>query len=257
MSTQGLRLFQANFAAALASGDPLARPQGLIGEAAERFRVYRNNFFHGVGGQLGEAYPVVRRLVGDAFFFAATRAFLEANPPRSRSLALFGVEFSAFLEGFAPAASLPYLADVGRLERAWLEALHAPDAAPLAPADLIDPGDALAGARFVAHPAARIVTSDHPIYDLWRANQPEATAGPLSLRAIAQSTLVTRPKLRVEVRALSPAQSAFVRALFAGDVLDIAFEAATARDQAFDLSAAFRDLLVAGAFTQVDDSVAR
>ena len=256
MSTQSLRLFQAGFAAALASGDPLARPQGLVGEAADRFRIYRNNFFHGIGQQLGEAYPVVRRLVGEAFFLATARAFVEAHPPRTRSLALFGAEFPAFLEDFPPAASLPYLADVARLERAWLEALHAADAAPLAPADLIGPGDALAGTRFVAHPAARIVTSDHAIYDLWHANQPEVDAGPFGLRAVAQSTLVTRPELRVELRALSPAQSAFVRALFAGDVLDIAFEAATARDQAFDLTATFRDLLAAGAFTKMEASTA-
>ncbi len=236
MSTQSLRLFQAGFAAALASGDPLARPQGLVGEAADRFRVYRNNFFHGVGQQLGEAYPVVRRLVGEAFFLATARAFLE---------------------DFPPAASLPYLADVARLERAWLEALHAAGAAPLAPADLIGPGDALAGTRLVAHPAARIVTSDHAIYDLWHASQSEADAGPFGLRAVAQSTLVTRPDLRVELRALSPAQSPFVRALFAGAVLDNAFEAATARDQAFDLTATFRDLLAAGAFTQMEASTAR
>ncbi len=257
MSAQSLQHFQADFAAALASSDPAARPQGLDGEAADRFRVYRNNFYHGVGQQLGEAYPVVRRLVGDAFFFATARDFLDTHPPRSRSLALFGVEFPAFLEGFPPAASLPYLADVARLERAWLEALHSADAVPLAPGCLTVEDETLAGMRFAAHPAARIVTSDFPIFDLWHANRAHADAGPLSLQAVAQSALVTRPELRVELRALSPAQSVFVRALFAGDALDDAFEAATARDQAFDLSATFRELLAAGAFTRIDMSTAR
>ena len=256
MSTQSLQHFQADFAAALASSDPAARPQGLDGEAADRFRVYRNNFYHGVSRQLGEAYPVVRRLVGDAFFFAAARAFLEAHPPRTRSLVLFGSEFPAFLEGFPPAASLPYLADVARLERAWLEALHSADAAPLAPGCLTVEDEALAGMRFAAHPAARIVTSDFPIFDLWHANRAHADAGPLSLQAVAQSALVTRPELRVELRALSPAQSVFVRALFAGDALDSAFEAATALDPHFDLSDTFRDLLAAGAFTRIETPAA-
>ncbi len=252
MSTQGLLLFQADFAAALASSDPAAHPQGLDGEAADRFRVYRNNFYHGVSQQLGEAYPVVRRLVGDAFFFAAARAFLDAHPPRTRSLALFGGEFPAFLEGLPRAASLPYLADVARLERSWLEALHAADAEPLAPAALTWLGEALAEVRFVAHPAARIVISDYPIVDLWRANQPEADASPRSFKAVAQSALLTRARLRVEMRALSPAQSAFARALIAGHAVAAAHETAVKRDAAFDVSAAFRELLAAGAFAQLE-----
>ena len=254
MSGPRLQRFQADFAAALASSDPAARPKGLAGQAADRFSVYRNNFYHGVSQQLGEAYPVVRRLVGDAFFFAAARAFLEAHPPRTRSLVLFGSEFPAFLEGFPPAASLPYLADVARLERAWLEALHSADAAPLAPGCLTVEDEALAGMRFAAHPAARIVTSDFPIFDLWHANRAHADAGPLSLQAVAQSALVTRARLRVEVRALSPAQSAFVRALFAGHAVATAHETAVQRDAAFDLSAAFRELLAAGAFAQLEPS---
>ena len=78
----GLKLdpFQADFAAALASGDPGACPEALAGEAAKRFRIYRNNFHHGLSQQLAKAYPVVRRLVGDAFFFATARTFLETVP---------------------------------------------------------------------------------------------------------------------------------------------------------------------------------
>ncbi len=255
MSGLSLQPFQADFAAALASGNPAARPEALAGEAAARFRIYRNNFYHGLSQQLAQAYPVMRRLVGDAFFFAAARAFLEVHAPRTRSLALFGGEFPGFLEGFPPVASLPYLPDVARLERAWLEALHAADAAPLAPAALAGQGrQALAEARFGAHPAARIVTSDYPIVDLWRANQPEVDPGQRSFEAVAQSALITRPQLRVEVRALSPAQSAFVRTLFAGHAVATAYETAVQRDEAFDVSAAFRELLAAGAFAQSEPS---
>ena len=250
MSGLSLQHFQADFAAALASGNPAARPEALAGEAAERFRIYRNNFYHGLSQQLAEAYPVVRRLVGDAFFFAAARAFLEVHAPRTRSLALFGGEFPGFLRGFPPAASLPYLPDVARLERAWLEALHATDAAPLAPAALTGQGQALAKARFGAHPAARIVSSNYPIVDLWLANQPEAEPGSRSFEAIAQSALITRPQLHVEVRVLSPAQAAFGSSLFVGEDVVTAYERASQTDECFDVTAAFRELLVAGAFAQ-------
>ena len=46
MSGPRLQRFQADFAAALASSDPAAHPKGLTGEAADRFSVYRNNFYH-------------------------------------------------------------------------------------------------------------------------------------------------------------------------------------------------------------------
>ena len=134
MTNPGLQPFQADFAAALTSRDPAACTEALAGEAAERFRIYRNNYYHGLSQQLAEAYPVVRRLVGDAFFFATAHAFLEAHAPRTRLLALFGGEVPGFLRGFPPAVSLPYLPDVAGLERARLEALHAADAPPLAPA---------------------------------------------------------------------------------------------------------------------------
>ncbi len=76
------------------------------------------------------------------------------------------------------------------------------------PAILTGQGQALAEAHFVAHPATRIVTSDYPIVDLWRANRPEADPGRCSFESAAQSALITRPQLRVEVCPLSAAQAA-------------------------------------------------
>ncbi len=248
MSRLGLQAFQANFAAALTASDPAAHPKGLGGQAAARFRIYRNNVYHGLGQQLAEAYPVVRRLVGEAFFLATAREYLAVHPPRTRSLALFGEEFPGFLAGFPPAASLPYLPDVARLERAWLEAMHAADAEPLAPVELGRLGPGPAAVSFAAHPAARIVTSDYPIVDLWRANQLEAEPGPRTIAAVAQSALITRPWAQVEVRELSPSQAAFARRLLAGDEVSTASESANRSADSFDVTTACRDLLTAGAF---------
>ena len=59
------------------------------------------------------------------------RAYALAEPPRSPVLMDYGAGFADFIAGFAPAASLPYLPDVARIERAWREAYHAADAEPL------------------------------------------------------------------------------------------------------------------------------
>jgi hypothetical protein len=250
MTAPTLAAWQAAFAAALRADESDARPAFLKGEAARRFRVYRNNVYHGLPQALAAAYPVVRRLVGDDFFFAAARAFVVAEPPRERSLALFGAGFPAFLDAFPPAASLPYLADVARLERAWLEAMHAADAGPLAPAALAGREAELTGARFAPHPALRLVASPQPIVALWRANQGDAAPAPRRIEALAEMALVTRPHLAVEVHALTPAQAAFAGALAAGADLAAADTGARAIDAGFDPAAAFRLLLVAGAFAE-------
>ena len=249
MSATGLAAFQAGFAAALRARDPAAWPPGLSEEARARFRIYRNNVRHGLGRELATAYPVVRRLVGDAFFAATAQAFLDAHPPRTRSLALFGGDFPVFLAGFPPAASVPYLADVARLERARLECLHAADAPPLALDALARLGDDLALARLRAHPAARLVASPHPIVDIWTANQAE-TVGPARLADAPQTALLTRPGHEVRMLCLGAGGTAFVAGLLAGErIVGAADEAARAPEPSLDLAALLAALLQAGAFT--------
>ncbi|MDX1576632.1 MAG: DNA-binding domain-containing protein [Kiloniellales bacterium] len=251
MSRPDLESFQAGFAAALLARDPAARPAGLTPEAAARFRVYRNSVHYGLSQQLAEAYPVVRRLVGEDFFRATAREYLAGHPPRGRSLALFGEAFPGFLAEFPPADSVPYLADVARLERARLEALHAADTAPLAPADVNRLGPALAEAAFEPHPAARVVVSDHPIVDLWQANRPEAEAGPRTIAAVPQGAFITRPRAQVLLRKLTPAQAVFAERLLSGDHVAAAVEQAGRGDPRFEVTAAFRALLSAGAFARL------
>lgn len=250
MSALDLRSFQADFAAALTAWDPAARPEGMTYQASSRFRVYRNNLHHGLGAQLAEAYPVVRRLVGEAFFQATAREYLASHPPRSRSLALLGAEFPGFLAEFPPADSLPYLPDVARLERARLEALHAADAEPLSPDALGRLGAALAEAGFTAHPAARIVLSGYPIVDIWQANRPDAEPVSRRIAAVGQGALVTRPRAQVEVRRLTPVQALFAASMLAGDDATAALVQASRRDEDVDVTATFRELLVAGAFAE-------
>lgn len=252
MSALVQQTFETDFARSILSSDPKARPAMLTGDAALRFRLYRNNYFHGLGQQLAEAYPVVRSLTGDEFFFVIARLYLQSHPPKTRSLALFGSEFPSFLENFPPAAALTCLPDVARLERFWLEALHAADAEPLNPASLAGLGEALATTRFIAHPAVRILVSQSPIVDIWRSHRnsdkPEAKIG---CETRQQTALVTRPGMRVEVRPLSPAQTIFATALFEGENTNSAYEKAFQVEQNFDVQTAFQELLLTGAFAQL------
>lgn len=221
---------------------------------AKRFAVYRNNVVVGLIHALARRFPVVERIVGEEFFAAMARVFVVDNPPRSPLLMVYGDAFPDFIAGFDPAAELPYLACVARLEAARTRAYHAADAIPLDPAVLrsLDQ-ETLGDLRIVRHPAAEIVRSKFPIVTIWAMNAGEIELGPVADWS-GEDALVTRPGLEVEVRALPAGGAAFLSVLFSGQPLAAASEAALEESADFDLAANLAGLIGAGAVTKVSPS---
>lgn len=244
---------QAAFAAALL--DPaLPPPAGLAAwngsDPGRRFAIYRNNVVVSLLQALAARFPVTRALVGAEPFAALGRAWLAAEPPRSRLLHELGDGLPAFLERLEATAALPYLADLARLEAARTSAFHAADAEPLGPEAFarLDPAR-LDGQRVALHPSLRLVPSRWPIVAIWAAHQAAepASVGAALARvdlAIAEDALVWRPGLEVLVAALPPGGRTFLAALAADRPLAAAAEAAAEADPAFDPVAALR--LLAG-----------
>jgi len=224
-------------------------PDGRI--APKRFAVYRNNVIVSLVEALAATFPAVKALVGDDFFNEMARQFARRHPPRSPLLFEYGRDFPAFVAAYEPARSLPFLADIAALDRAWLDAYHAADAAPLdrtAVAMLEE--DQLAAARFAAQPALRLVTSQFPLVTIWQAarenRQPQFAGDPQP-----ETALVVRPDVEVQVFALSPAEGGFFSAL-AGEVpLGQAAESALAADPQFDFPAALARVITSGAFSSL------
>lgn len=242
--------FYDDFANALRNRDPQSRPQSLADYNAERFSIYRNNVYRAHIDALADAYPVIARLVGQEFFEAMAREYYLAGPKGDISLALYGDGLAAFIEDFAPARGLPYLPDMARLERAWLEALHAADAAPLRPGELSAGSIDLPSLRFWMHPTCRLVSSAYPIVSLWHANQPDASpAG--DIQAVAETALIVRPGWEVALHLLQPPAAIFTRRLMAGRSVAKAFDAATGISADFDITQTFGLLLTAGVFTAI------
>jgi len=241
---------QAEFARALLDPDRSA-PQGLVGPdglpSAKRFAVYRNNVVIGLIETLKAAFPVVRRLVGDEFFGAMARLYALEEPPTSPIMLDYGAGLPGFIRRFAPAAMLAYLEDVARLERAWVEAYHAAEAAPL-------PATALRGAtpeqlplsRLALHPSARIVSSPFPILSIWQANIEGGDAASVSLDEGAHDVLVARPEAEVELRLLPAGASAFMTALLADSTVIEATKEALGTSPRFDLAGTLRGMAEAG-----------
>ncbi len=234
---------QAELAAALLVAD-LPVPRGLV--SAQRFAVHRNNVVTGLIGALEAAYPAVRSLVGDGFFAAMAGAYVRADPPRSPVLIHYGEGFPAFIEGFPPAAGLPYLGAVARLERAWLEAFHAAEAVALPVPSLGRvPAAELDDCRLVLHPSLRVVAANHPIVALWAANTGRGSHAAVDLGR-AETALVVRPEGRVTVEAVPAGLAALAGALGAGMALGAAVGTAFSADPAFDPAAALGRLFALG-----------
>ncbi len=221
---------QARFRAAIVGGDDaplLGLVDGPAGVSlARRIAVHRNTYFGSLIEALAAAYPVAEWLVGSAFFRAAARRFIEASPPRKPDLAGYGGGFGAFLDAFPPAASLPYLGDVGRLEWARVEATFAADAEPLDPAGLGTTAPEDVGRLvFTLHPTARLVASAWPVQTIWDAHKAD-DAGLVDLNAGGETVLVVRPRERMLALRLDGAEHAFLAALADGRTLADAAEAA-------------------------------
>lgn len=186
----------------------------------DRLSVYRNTFTQTLIRALRLSYPAVDRLVGAEFFDAAARDFIVGQPPRSSYLDEFGGDFSAFLEQFAPAASVPYLGDVARLEWAVSRALHAPDAIALDIASLESVNaDDYARICFTPHPSASLVHTLFPADVIWRAvlaDDNDAELAAVKLSSGPAWLLVQRGPAGVDMHRLEPALWRFVSALFAG-----------------------------------------
>ncbi len=234
--------WQDNFATALL--DPvLPIPQGLIepggNSSAKRFAVYRNNVMAGLIDALRETFPVTLRIVGADFFAAMARVYVASDPPRSPILLEYGGGFANFIEKFEPASSLPYLSDVCRIERAWLEAYHAPEALPIEMSQLksVSPSE-IPTLRLGLHPSVRLVRSKFPALTIWKTNIDGGTPIPVDLHAGGEDVLISRPHADVEVRSISRSAFTFVQAMANKSTILQAAEIALDSDPEFMLSSA-------------------
>lgn len=246
-------VFQAAFRAGVLGG---ALPDGVSAcdpsEAARRFDVYRNNVLHSLGRALASRFPVIERLVGEAFFAAMAREFISAHPPQSPMLFAWGEAFAPFLEGFAPVRGLPYLPDVARLEYARGRAYHAADVAPLLPEALSALAAGTDQARLALHPSVSVLASPHAIHTIWAMNQPGGQPAPITDHPETVAVLRDRA-LEVQVWRLLAGEAAFMQGLQAGRTLLEAAEAALLADRGFNPTDLLGRMQAAGVIIASED----
>jgi uncharacterized protein (UPF0276 family) len=247
--TSGLDALQQTFGAALFDSAHDAALAPLLKGDPRRIGIYRGNLHAHWTRALASAYPVLRQLVGDAFFDALARVYGRAHPALDPDLNRFGAALPDFLAGFTPAADHPYLPDVARLEWCVHEAWFAPGvvtpgvatpgvATPAASFAGLAP-DAFEAARAVLHPSLRLHASPWATAALWHAHQDGGPDFPDALQ-VQTHALVRRARFDVTVEDIGAADYAALACLARGDTFGAALDAAFDLDGDFDVAAHLR-----------------
>lgn len=241
------------FAAAVTRpGTPV--PGGLTspsGRLERRFAVYRNNIAVSLIEAIGARHPVTRRLMGEADFRPAARAFVLAVKPETPVMLAYGTGFADFLARSPEMAGRDDLVGLARLESAWIEAYHAAEAEPVGIDRLAAvPGERLGEVGLRLHPSARLVRAPAGTAATWSAETSGGGAGPGDPREgvdgrSGETILVVRPDADVTVTVLPSADVPFAAAVAAGLALGEA--AAGCTDPDFDFGRALVGLFSLGA----------
>ncbi|MCB5162128.1 DNA-binding domain-containing protein [Marinomonas algarum] len=234
------------FAASLLHQDDQVYPQ-IKGQTDEekhvRFNVYRNNVFVSLIDALADIFPVTQQLVGDEFFRAMAREFVQSNLPTSPVISDYGQGFADFIRSFTPADSVPFLADMAALEQQLLTLTHTAEYPTLdheqismAFAQVANPGTL----QLSLLPSTQVVVSNFAIGSLYLAhkNQQHSTIATLTLNT-HESMLLAKSGLYAELRVISPAKVVFIKRLLEGRALGDAIP----DDEHFDLGASLAKLI--------------
>lgn len=244
-----LRELQIRCRQAFVAGDPGSLADLLISSAGHvGIEVYQNNARETFRKALAASYPVIAALVGDACFASLAAKYLDEFPSRAPDLQAFGVRFPSFLDRCYSATSHRYLADVARLELAVEQVLLAPEMPPLGARALASlPASELPSLRLVRSPAARLLTSEFPILDIWRMHHRENAAS-VALDAGPSHVLVVRKTGDSVLRALSTEEFDVAVRLGNGESLGDAFAASKI---AMDFQTVLANLLRYGLFSEI------
>jgi hypothetical protein len=223
--------------------------------------VYRNTVAKGLIDVLRANFPTVERIVGEEWFSACARVFIREHEPLSPVLATYGEAFPDFLRAFEPAADVPCIADVARVDALWTQSHFAADCPSLDTGQLQSlEQDRLLELTLPLHASARIAWFDTPVATLWRLNRPPAPLpgrGGFSVDWRPEGIALCRPHAAVVAITLSVWQFAFLKACRAGRSFGDAMSAGSEGDVDGIEPNALGELFAAGLFAAPDVSAPR
>jgi hypothetical protein len=147
-----------------AAGDIHGTPHFLV---EQRLAVYANAYRRRLVEALASVFERCARLLGEADFDALALAFVDAHPPRDRSLGRYGVDFPEWLRARGPEWAVA--AGVATIDAGLRRAFDAADADPVGRDRLLAlPATAWAGVRFDWVPALATGIVEAAAIERWR-----------------------------------------------------------------------------------------
>jgi hypothetical protein len=217
-----------------------------------RIQVYRNNLFANLSAALAATYPVIQRLVGEAYFQQVATAYVREFPSESGDIHRYGDRFGEFLGQRPDAVEHPYLADVAALEWAYHQVFHSARSAEMNLEMLSTvPQADYPLLRFHLQPAARLLASPYPILRIWQVNQADWCGDQsVSLSEGPVYLLLKRENLQVVLQPLEMGEYVLLQRFNKGATLTEAHTWATDADPDFDLSTTLRRLVAQGTLVE-------
>jgi len=224
---------------------------------SRRFNIYRNNRAVSLIESLKATFPAVNKLVGDEYFSAVARSFIDEHPPQSAVMAEYGGDFGEFIRQSPNATNIPYVADLAALEWARLQSYHSADAVALPLNTLLSKAepsqyDSLV---FAVLPSLYQLSSRWPVGSLWSeitspaAQTADQTADkPAIDMNVSEYIVVVRREYEVLVQVLPESGAMLLERLKRGDSLQEAVSSVTEHDPEFDPGLHLQGLIDLGAF---------
>jgi hypothetical protein len=195
---------------------------------AEQLDVYREQYLLRHLDVLREDFLTLEHALGDTRFETLAKAYLKALPSRSFSLRDLGVDLPRFVAETAPWSEDPLLADLARLEWAFVDAFDAPDAPPLDLATVTAvPEDAWPSARLVLQPSVQRLALRYPAHEARlavRSGEPSAAEAMKRPPPTPTYVVLFRGAERLQCLAIDPDAYALLDELARGTALGDACE---------------------------------
>lgn len=221
--------------ALLAERTPDEEAAGSIAAGSERLtpamqlEIYREQYWLRHRDVLHEDFRSLSHLLGDGFD-ALAKAYLQAFPPRSFSLRDLGEQLPRFVSEVSPWSDDALVAELARVEWAFVEAFDAPSAPALELASLAAiEEDAWPSCRVVLQPSLRRLSLLHAAHDYRLAvRRGEAPAKPVPAQARVY-VVVFRGPVSLQCLELEPSAHALLDELARGAPLGDACERVASR----------------------------
>ena len=243
--------FTASFAEFMESGQyEILADYCDLGTDLEFFNIYRNGYYRSAIDSMGSNYPAVLALLGEDYFRGLAKQYVTQFPPSAGSLVGYGGEFASFLAEHDISQQLPYLSDVAKLDRAWLNVYFAAENAPITVDEistLMGRVDDIAMHQLELCTAIDIVSLDYAVTPVWQILKETGRLNTaIEVIKKPEYVLLWRQHSEVLIRPLTSVEFKFLSGLNTGLNLGEAAEIAVLDDSDFNLSEFFSNLITAG-----------